>query len=529
MPFSDLKDIDKGAERLYQALINDERILFVGDFDADGATSTALGVSVLKAFGGKHVEYLVPNRFEYGYGLTPEIVEVAKKWTPDLIITVDNGIASIEGVDAARGANIDVVITDHHLSADKRPNATAIINPNQPGCDFQSKAIAGVGVIFYLMVALRRLCVEKDYFKEKNLPIPNLGHFLDLVALGTIADVVPLDKNNRILAYQGLKRIREGRARCGIKSLLKVAKREASFLKASDLGFSVGPRLNAAGRLDDMSLGIECLLSEDEKKALTYAKELDELNIKRREIEEEMKHEAFSVLNKITLDDKDMPLGLCLFDESFHQGVIGILAGRLKERHHRPVVVFSEVSEGELKGSARSIAGLNIRDLFDNIAKKEEGLINTFGGHAMAAGLSISRSNFKKFKLAFEREADNLLNKEDCIETLYTDGPLKSAELTLENAKLLETAGPFGQGFPEPLFHNEFELVEQRLLANRHLKMTVSLEGGSLIDAIAFNINNEDWPNYRCKTISAVYKLDVNRYRGRERLQLMFEYFTPVT
>lgn len=528
LPFDSLKDINKGAQRLYRALCDNERILFVGDFDADGATSTALGVSALKAFGAKHVEYLVPNRFEYGYGLTPEIVEVSRKWTPSLIITVDNGIASIEGVKAANQHGIDVVVTDHHLSADTLPDAAAIINPNQPGCPFQSKSIAGVGVIFYLLLALRRHCINENYFAEKGIDIPNMGDFLDLVALGTIADVVPLDKNNRILASQGLKRIRAGRAREGIKALLAISKREVAFLQSSDLGFSVAPRLNAAGRLDDMSLGIECLLSTDTAKSRLLAKELDELNVQRREIEQEMKSEAFDVLKRISLKDESLPLGVCLFDATWHQGVIGILAGRLKERHHRPVVIFAKVADGELKGSARSIPGLNIRDLFDVISKKDDSLISTFGGHAMAAGLSIKEKNFSKFKKAFEKEASHLLNADDCIETLYTDGPLSHEDLSIETAKLVENLGPWGQSFPEPSFDNEFELVEQRLLANRHLKMTVSLEeGGPLIDAIAFNINNEVWPNYRCKKIRAVYRLGVNRYRGRERLQLMFEHFTP--
>lgn len=526
MPFHDLKDIQKGVKRLYQALVNQERILFVGDFDADGATSTALGVSALKAFGAKEVEYLVPNRFEYGYGLTPEIVEVSKKWQPDLIITVDNGIASIEGVSVANEAGIDVVITDHHLSADTLPDASAIINPNQPGCAFQSKGIAGVGVIFYVMLALRRHCSEQSYFESNNIPEPNMGSFLDLVTLGTIADVVPLDKNNRILAFQGLMRMRHGKVRPGIKALLKVAKKELAFLKASDLGFNVAPRLNAAGRLDDMSLGIECLLTDAPDKAMQYAKELDELNIKRREIEEEMKTEAFTALKRISLKEQDMPRGLALYDPSWHQGVIGILAGRLKERHHRPTVVFARVSEGELKGSARSIPGINIRDLFDTMAKKNDGLINTFGGHAMAAGLSIPEKHFSAFKKAFEEEAAHLLEAEDCIQTLYTDGPLTEAEMTIETAKIIEEAGPWGQSFPEPLFDNNFEVIEQRLLANKHLKLTLSLEeGGGFIDAIAFNINNEEWPNHQCRQIQAVYRLDVNRYRGRERLQLMIEYF----
>lgn len=528
LPYTQLKDIQKGTERLYHALTNQQRILFVGDFDADGATSTALGVSVLKSFGAQKVEYLVPNRFEFGYGLTPEIVDVAHKWTPDLIITVDNGIASIEGVKRANELGIDVVITDHHLSADELPEAHAIINPNQPGCSFESKCIAGVGVIFYLMLALRRYCAERNYFEDNNLNTPNMGRFLDLVALGTVADVVPLDKNNRILAYQGLQRIRQSQARCGINALLSVSKREPTHLQASDLGFSVAPRLNAAGRLDDMSLGIECLLTDSTEKARNYAKELDDLNLQRREIEQDMKSEAFQLLNKISLTDKAMPLGLCLYDASWHQGVIGILAGRLKERHHRPVVVFAKVGDGELKGSARSISQIHIRDLFDRISKKHPHIIKTFGGHAMAAGLSIKEKNIDAFKQAFEQEASVLLQEEDCLETLYSDGALLKNELNLETAKCIENAGPWGQTFPEPLFDNEFTLHEQRLLANRHLKMTLSLDkSDEVIDAIAFNINNEHWPNYRCKRLFCVYRLGVNRYRGRERLQLMIEYFEP--
>ncbi|MFI4963446.1 MAG: single-stranded-DNA-specific exonuclease RecJ, partial [Legionellales bacterium] len=413
LAFSSLKGIDQACLRLHKALSEQQRILIIGDFDADGATSTAVAITALRAMGAKQVEYLVPNRFEFGYGLTPAIVKVAKNWNPDLIITVDNGIASFEGVETANQLGIDVLVTDHHLPAEILPNACAIVNPNQSGCDFPSKSIAGVGVIFYVMLALRRHLVQADWFSAMNIPEPNMATYLDLVALGTVADVVGLDQNNRILVNQGMARIRQGLCRPGIKALIEVAGREVSRLRESDLGFAIAPRLNAAGRLDDMALGIECLITGDQEQARHYASQLDVLNQERKHIEMEMKEQATFALDALSLktDKADhLPIALCLFDSTWHQGVIGILAGRMKDRHHRPVIAFAKVSEEELKGSARSVAGLNIRDVLAAIDKDNPGLITKFGGHAMAAGLSMPPESLEGFREALVAEVTKHLD-----------------------------------------------------------------------------------------------------------------------
>ena len=522
-PFNTLTDINKACVRLERALREQQRILIIGDFDADGATSTALAISALKTMGALHVDFLVPNRFEFGYGLTPGIIGVAQDWKPDLIITVDNGIASIEGVDAANAAGIDVLITDHHLPADTLPKACAIVNPNQVGDAFPSKAIAGVGVIFYVMLALRRHLIDCNWFKSANVPEPNMAQFLDLVALGTIADVVPLDQNNRILVYQGLHRIRKGLGRPGIQGLIKIAGKQCEKLRDSDLGFSIAPRLNAAGRLDDMSLGIECLLSDTHEKACMLASQLDELNIERRKIETEMKEQAMLVLNKLSLNsDQALPLALCLFDKTWHQGVIGILAGRLKERYHRPVIAFAQASETELKGSARSIPGLNIRDVLASVDREHPGLMTKFGGHAMAAGLAMHPKAFPAFKEALIREVSKHLDISQCKGELLSDGSLQSMELTLDLANTLQQAGPWGQLFPEPLFDNTFEIMDQRIVGQNHLKLTLAhQQGGQPIDAIAFNIDLKEWPNHRARFLHAAYRLDINEYNGRTKLQLM--------
>jgi single-stranded-DNA-specific exonuclease len=524
IPFHLLLGIDKACLRLETALRNQQRVLIIGDFDADGATSTAVAVSMLRIMGIKQVDYLVPNRFEFGYGLTPGIVEVANRWKPDLIITVDNGIASIEGVDKANSLGIDVLVTDHHLPADVLPNACAIVNPNQPHCNFPSKSIAGVGVIFYVMLALRRHLVNIGWFVENQLAEPNMAVALDLVALGTVADVVALDQNNRILVSQGLARIRQGQCRPGIKALITVAGRDCSRIRETDLGFAVAPRLNAAGRLDDMSLGIECLLATDEEKARNYAEELDALNQERRHIESEMKAQALLALDKLSLNSKQLPSVLCLLDNSWHQGVIGILAGRLKEQYHRPVLAFAKVSDIELKGSARSVSGLNIRDVLAAVDKDHPGLITKFGGHAMAAGLSMSVAAFTNFKQALEFEVAKHLDVNECEGILLTDGDLTADLLTLQTADILQQAGPWGQQFAEPLFNGIFEILEQRLVGKNHLKMTLLPENGQEpIDAIAFNIDLKAWPNHRARQIQAAYKLDINAYLGRTKLQLMIE------
>lgn len=530
LPFTSLKGINEACVRLETALRAQQRILIIGDFDADGATSTALAITALRAFGAKHVEYLVPNRFEFGYGLTPGIVEVAHKWKPDLIITVDNGISSIEGVDTANALHIDVLITDHHLPAPTLPNACAIVNPNQEGCAFPSKSIAGVGVIFYVMMALRRHLITNGWFKEINLAEPNMAAFLDLVALGTVADVVGLDQNNRIMVNQGMNRIRQGLCRVGIKALIEVAGRDCSRLRESDLGFALAPRLNAAGRLDDMALGIECLLSTDLEQARMYCQQLDELNQERKQIESEMKEQAILILEKVlqnTDQAQHLPLALCLHDKTWHQGVIGILAGRMKERYHRPVIAFAQTSDEELKGSARSVPDLNIRDVLAAIDKDKPGLINKFGGHAMAAGLSIHPKSFPLFRDAFVAEVSKHLDLSQCEGELLTDGPLSANDFNLDTALLLQQVGPWGQQFPEPVFDNIFEILDQRIVGQNHLKMTlVSVDGGKQVDAIAFNIDNKAWPNHRAKCIHAAFQLDINFYQGRSKLQLLIKAMT---
>ena len=522
LPFNTLTDIDKAVARLEKALSAQQRILIIGDFDADGATSTALAVSALRIMGALHVEFLVPNRFEFGYGLTPGIIEVAKKWHPNLIITVDNGISSIEGVIAANEAGIDVLVTDHHLPGDTLPQAVAIVNPNQHEDRFQSKSIAGVGVIFYVMLALRRHLSHIGWFVSNNIPEPNMSQFLDLVTLGTVADVVALDQNNRILINQGLMRIRQGLCRPGILALIEVAGKKYAQLRESDLGFVVAPRLNAAGRLDDMSLGIDCLLSDDIEKARSLAQELDALNIERRRIETEMKDQALQALDKLSLNDSSLPIALCLFDVTWHQGVIGILAGRLKEKYHRPVIAFAAVSDNEIKGSARSVPGLNIRDVMAAIDKDEPGLITRFGGHAMAAGLSMHPKAFLSFQAALIAEVKKHLDLSQCEGELLSDGPLHHSELSLELAHTIQGAGPWGQQFPEPLFDNVFEILEQRLVGQHHLKLTLQhQEGGGPIDAIAFNVDLKIWPNHRARYLEAAYKIDINEYNGRVKLQLL--------
>lgn len=531
LPFHSLKDIHKACERLEIALRQQQRILVIGDFDADGATSTALAVSALRALGARHVEFLVPNRFEFGYGLTPAIVDVASSWKPHLIITVDNGIASIDGVARANELQIDVLVTDHHLPAEQVPDACAIVNPNQKGCEFPSKSIAGVGVIFYVMLALRRHLKERGWFEEQQITEPNMASFLDLVALGTVADVVGLDQNNRIMVTQGLNRIREGYCRPGIKALIEVSGRDAKRLREVDLGFALAPRLNAAGRLDDMALGIECLLCQDYQLAVEYSHQLDELNQERKQIESEMKEQAMEALDRIMKQNdhqKHLPVALALYDKTWHQGVIGILAGRIKDRYHRPVIAFAMVDDGsELKGSARSVPGLNIRDVLAAIDKDQPGLIKKFGGHAMAAGLSLYPEALEQFRAAFVHEVSQHLDVEQCEGVLLTDGPLEVQDFTLDTAMLIHQAGPWGQQFAEPIFDNTFEILDQRLVGQKHLKLTLTPEGHQKpIDAIMFNIDPSAWPNHRAKAVHVAYRLDVNHYQGRSKLQLMVEAIT---
>ncbi len=526
IPYQQLKGVDAAVELLVDALEKGERILYVGDFDADGATASSVGVLALRMLGAAWVDYLVPNRFEYGYGLTPEIVAVALEKRPQLLVTVDNGISSIDGVAAAKAAGLRVLVTDHHLPGPELPAADAIVNPNQPGCDFPSKAMAGVGVIFYVMLALRARLRERGWFAARGVAEPNLAELLDLVSLGSVADVVPLDANNRILVHQGLARIRAGRARPGLRALLEVAGRDCRRITSTDLGFILGPRLNAAGRLDDMSLGIELLLCEDDSLARDMAVQLDQLNQDRKAIEQGMQREALAQLKELPVEE--MPFGLCLFDPEWHQGVIGILASRLKERYHRPTIAFADAGDGTLKGSARSVAGFHIRDALDAVAARHPGLISKFGGHAMAAGLSLPQENFGAFAAAFDAEVRRQLDEQDLTGRLLSDGQLGAEEFHLELARALRQAGPWGQHFPEPLFHGIFQIVQQRVVGERHLKLVLKTECGSLqLDAIAFNIDRDIWPNPTVRWAEVAYKLDVNEFRGNETVQLMVAHIAP--
>lgn len=517
-----LGGLSGAADLLQMAVTQGQRIMVVGDFDADGATSCALCLRALRVMGASDVHYLVPNRFEYGYGLTPEIVAVAARLRPELIMTVDNGISSIAGVAAAQQQGMQVLVTDHHLPGEQLPEADAIVNPNLPGDAFPSKSLAGVGVAFYVMLALRARLREQGWFADQQLPEPNLAQFLDLVALGTVADVVPLDHNNRILVQQGLQRIRAGRCVPGIRALLETSGRNLSSCVATDLGFAVGPRLNAAGRLDDMSAGIECLLTDDSAAASEMAAQLDALNRDRREIESDMQAQALAAIAALDLDDARLPVGLCLFDPDWHQGVIGILAARIKENFHRPVVAFARSNDGELKGSARSVPGLHIRDALDAVATRHPGLVSRFGGHAMAAGLTLAEDDYPAFAQAFDAEVERHLSRDELSTVIYSDGELSAAELTLDTAQLLRDASPWGQGFPAPLFDGDFDVVGQRVVGQRHLKLTLSPAGGERqVEAIAFN-TAELPPG--CRHAHLAYRLDVNEFRGLVSPQLVVEY-----
>jgi len=526
IPPQRLGGLSAAATLLEEALRGRQCILIVADFDADGATSCALSLRALRAMGASDVRYLVPNRFEYGYGLTPEIVEVARRQQPALIMTVDNGISSIAGVAAARQAGIRVLITDHHLPGDGMPDADAIVNPNLPGDAFPSKALAGVGVAFYVMLALRARLRETGWFAQQQLAEPNLAQWLDLVALGTVADVVPLDRNNRILVQQGLQRIRAGRCVPGIRALLEAGGRNPARVVASDLGFAAGPRLNAAGRLDDMSLGIECLLAGDMAGARSMAAQLDGLNRDRKEIETGMQAQALTAIERLRLQEASLPTGLCLFDPDWHQGVIGILAARIKERLHRPVIAFARSTDGEIKGSARSIPGLHIRDALDAVAACHPALIRKFGGHAMAAGLVLAERDFPAFAEAFDAEVSSHLDADDLDCVLYSDGMLEGGDFSLATAQVLRDAGPWGQGFPEPLFDGEFAILEQRVVGERHLKLVLQPGNDAVrLDAIAFNT---DPVPAGCRHARLAFRLDVNEFRGRVSPQLRVEYLEPL-
>ena len=526
LPPASLKGVADAAELLADAIEGEARVLIVGDFDADGATSCAMAVSVLQQMGLREVAYLVPNRFEFGYGLTPEIVEMAAAQMPDLIVTVDNGISSVEGVSAAQAMGISVLITDHHLPGDALPTADVIVNPNQPECQFPSKSLAGVGVTFYVLSAVRAALRERGWFSTEGIEEPNLGDALDLVALGTVADVVPLDRNNRILVAAGLARIRSGRARPGIEALFEVAGRDHRQASAGDLGFIVGPRLNAAGRLDDMSIGIECLLAESSASARGFAEKLHQLNRERRDIEQSMQQDALAQLESIDLEGDDSLFAMTLYDSAWHQGVIGILASRIRERVHRPTLVFADAEEGMLKGSGRSTAGLHLRDVLDQVATRHPGLLTKFGGHAMAAGLSLKKDDLDHFKQALNDAVADALGHTPPERSEESDGTLAPGDFGLLLAEQLASGGPWGQHFPEPLFDGQFFVRSHRIVGEKHLKLTLDADGTE-IEGIAFNIDVPEWQAAPLKTFHALYRLDVNEYRGERRAQLVIQSFWP--
>ncbi len=527
LPWQSLGGIDAAVALLHRMLTGGQRIMVVGDFDADGATSTALTVLALRSMGG-NVDYLVPNRFDDGYGLSPEVVEQARARGAEMILTVDNGISSHAGVETASAHGIPVLITDHHLPGETLPAADAIVNPNLSDSAFPSRALAGVGVAFYLMLALRAHLREQGWFTPQRSE-PNLAAWLDLVALGTVADVVPLDANNRILVWQGLSRIRAGKCRAGIRALLEIANRDARQLAASDLGFAVGPRLNAAGRLDDMSVGVALLLTEDIAQARMLASELDALNQTRKEIEQGMKSEALALCDALERQHSDLPLGLAFYHPEWHQGVVGILASRLKERFHRPVIAFAPAGDGTLKGSGRSIAGLHLRDALERLDTLYPGLIIKFGGHAMAAGLSLETEKYDAFRERFAALIDEWLDGEALQGVVWSDGELHAQEFSLHTAEMLREAGPWGQAFPEPVFDGKFKLLQQRLVGERHLKVMVEpLGGGPLLDGIAFNVDTRLWPDTSVRQVELAYKLDINEYRGNRSVQLIIDHIWPL-
>ncbi len=523
IPPEQLTNASEMAKLLADAIAANKKLLVIGDYDADGATATAVAVKGLKSMGA-NVDFLVPNRFEYGYGLTPEIVQLASTLNPDILITVDNGIASIDGVAAANLLGLQVLVTDHHLPAETLPDAACIVNPNQHGCDFKSKNLAGVGVMFYVLLALRAELRNRGAFAKKtehSLAEPNLTELLDLVALGTVADLVKLDANNRILVEQGLRRIRAGAGCAGITALLKIAGKTPDKVIAQDFGFAVGPRLNAAGRLDDMRLGIACLLAETESEAMQKAQTLHELNMERRNIEADMQDVALASLDNIELANQ---YSLSIYNANYHQGVIGILASRLKEKYHRPTLVFADAGDDTLKGSGRSIANFHLRDALDLVTKRHPNLIIKFGGHAMAAGLSIKQTGFTAFQNAFEAVARELLTEVDLQAILETDGQLDVNDMSLQTAWIL-AAGVWGQGFPQPIYSDTFKVINQRILGEKHSKLILEKEN-KRFDAIYFN-HADSLP----ENISAAYALDANEYKGLQMLQLQIKYIqsTPVS
>ena len=528
IPFEQLSGINDAVILLQEMLEQKKRMLIIADFDADGATSCALAIRGLTAMGAKDVIYVVPNRFEHGYGLSPEIVDVALDYDPDLIITVDNGISSICGVEYARKNGVKVLITDHHLPAKELPNADVIINPQLANDKFPSKNLAGVGVIFYILLALRAKLKQEYWFENNNIDYPNLANFLDLVALGTIADLVPLDKNNRTMVAHGLKLIKNNKSKPGIYALLNQAGRQLSKLTSSDLSFAVAPRLNAAGRLTDMSLGIECLLTDDKDDAIKIAGKLNRLNIERRKIQDNMQEEALAELEKYLQDTSgEIPYGICIYNKDWHQGVVGILASKIKEKFNRPAIVFAKENEGVLKGSARSISGLHIKDVFDEIATLHPELILTFGGHAMAAGLTIKESEYSNFSNIFNKYANQYISSDRLEDEYLTDGELSDEDFTVPLAQAIQDAGPWGQSFPEPTFAGQFKILDKRVVGENHLKLKLQLRGNSAtLDAIAFNMTDTNWPP-ETQQIVSTYRLGINDFQGNTQVQLFLEHIEP--
>lgn len=523
-----LLNIDKAVELIYKHILNKNKILIIGDFDGDGATSTALAVDFFRQL-GVSISFLVPDRFTYGYGLSVDLVDLAKqKFNPDLIITVDSGISCLNGVARAKELGFDILVTDHHLPGDNLPVADCIVNPNLKEDSFPSKNLAGVGVIFYVLLALRAKLRDENWFASQNKNIINMAQFLDLVALGTITDLVPLDYNNRILVMQGLTRIRQNMARVGIKALLKISKKNHTNITASDLGFFIGPRLNAAGRLDDMSLGINCLLSNDPMQALRMAESLDSLNQERKLIEKDMKADAISIIKKLDLDNKSLPVAFCLYNPDWHQGVIGIVASRIKELYHRPVVVFTEDNDEIIKASCRSVENVHIRDVLQSVANQQPDLIIKFGGHAMAAGLSIKKSNFDEFKQLFTSEVNKFLDIENIKGVYHTDGSLEHSDFNLNLVTLIKNSEVWGQQFPEPSFCNEFKVLDQRYLAGSHIAFKLNYNNLISVDAIIFNCQENPWFNKNLNFIKVIYKLDINEYNNNKKIQLLIDYLEEI-
>jgi single-stranded-DNA-specific exonuclease len=517
--------MDKAVSLLTEALQQQWKVTVVADFDSDGATSCALAIRGLKAFGLKHIDFIVPNRFVHGYGLTPELLdEIPLEKQPDLLLTVDNGIAAISGVREARERGIRVLVTDHHLAAETLPEADAIINPNQPDDSFPSKNLAGVGVCFYLLLGLRQALREKNWFEQQSIKEPNLADWLDIVALGTVADVVPLDQLNRTLVDLGLKRMRQRRACAGILALAQVAGREAAKLASPDLAFSIAPRLNAAGRMEDMGLGINLLLIDNWQQALTMAAQLDQINLERRAVEQQMQQDALQMLNTLSLETENTAPGYCLFDSDWHQGVIGLLASRIKEKLHRPVIAFAPGNEGEIKGSARSIAGVHIRDVLARIASQHPELLQRFGGHAMAAGLTLKQTDFEAFSQAFELALSEMVDPAVYQQHLDSDGELHHAEINLELAELIPHAAPWGQGFEEPRFHGLFEVADWRLVGQEqdHLRLSLKVADERQITAMAFRHGKPDWLERGTKVLIR-YRLAVNEFRATKSVQFLVD------